>query len=467
MPSAPAKTQTKQTAPIKKEEPKPAHTGPVQTLKVMSNVACNFYVDGEYTATLTETGIERINLKMGEYQLKAVSTDNSADVYLQIYKVDKTGIEKFHEIDLKTIAAERQSREGTEQSNAQKDAAEKAAIAKANADKAAREKATAQQAAADKTAREKTERDYENREKTQAEKLAAEQAAAEKASRQKAEAERIEAEKAAQEKINREKAQEERRRAEAAAEELARQKAEAQRIAAERVEEQRRIAAAEEEKRRAAEAQRLAAENAAREKAEAEARRIAEAKAAEFSLYGFTVYDDFSDNKSGWTEENWDKHITRITDGKLIIESLADGISYRNVVNFPANTEKDFTMEGTVRWISGDNNNGFGIDFASNIEGNAYYSFQIAAIGYFSVLSRENGTWQEIIKWTENKNINRNSEINKLKIKKEDDYLYFYVNGELVEKIPWTGGFGTDFGFRVFDKQLVEFDDFQLKGIKN
>ena len=88
-------------APVKQTitETKPVNTGPVFTLKIMSNVSCRFYVDGEYKSTITGENIERVNLKQGEYMFKAVSTDNNADVYKKLVTVTKEqiGTEKFYE----------------------------------------------------------------------------------------------------------------------------------------------------------------------------------------------------------------------------------------------------------------------------------------------------------------------------------------------------------------------------------
>lgn len=467
----PKQTQTKTTpakqTTTKPAETKPTYTGPVHTLKVMSNVACKFYVDGEYKATITEGSIERIGLKLGEYQLKAVSTENSADVFRQILKIEKTGIEKFYEVDLKTIAEERERREYAEQSISEgkaaeekaareKAATEQSAIQKANAEKAAREKTAAQQLLAEKNAAEKARQENASKEQTEAQRLAAEKAALEKAERLKAEAERLAIEKAAQEKAAREKAE----AARLAAEKVAAEKAEAQRLVAEK-------AAAEHAAREKEEDERLAIERAEREKAEEEARKIAEQKALEFSLNGFTVTDDFSDNKNDWLLENYNNKRMIIADGKFVAEGYLDNFSYKNLLNFPVNLSKDFEMEVNIRWIQGEEKNGFGIDFASNEATKSYYTFIIASIGYYSIIYHKNGTWEDIVKWTDSKYINRGNEVNKLKVEKQDDYLLFYANGELLEKIDWNGGFGSDFGFRIFDKQLVEYDDFLLKGIKN
>ncbi len=95
-------TPVKQT-PVKTAEVKPVSSGPVQILKVTSNVDCNFYVDNELKGTLKQDDILKISLKTGEYQFKAVSLANPADIKREIYTVDKTGIEKFYNINLQEI----------------------------------------------------------------------------------------------------------------------------------------------------------------------------------------------------------------------------------------------------------------------------------------------------------------------------------------------------------------------------
>ncbi len=108
----PQKETPKQTAPVKQTpvktaEVKPVSSGPVQILKVTSNADCNFYVDNELKGTLKQDDILKISLKTGEYQFKAVSLSNPADIKREIYTVDKTGIEKFYNINLQEVVQNR------------------------------------------------------------------------------------------------------------------------------------------------------------------------------------------------------------------------------------------------------------------------------------------------------------------------------------------------------------------------
>ncbi len=82
LPQKETKTETKST-PEKttKKEEKQEYKGLVLTLKVTSNAPCKFYVDGEFIGIANSEQILKTNLKKGEYQFKAISTDNDGDVY--------------------------------------------------------------------------------------------------------------------------------------------------------------------------------------------------------------------------------------------------------------------------------------------------------------------------------------------------------------------------------------------------
>ncbi len=87
-------------APKKEEEKK--YKGLVQTLKVTSNAPCKFYVDGEFKGIVNSDQILKTDLTKGEYQFKAVSTENDEDIFQTFYTVDQVSVEKFYEIDLQT-----------------------------------------------------------------------------------------------------------------------------------------------------------------------------------------------------------------------------------------------------------------------------------------------------------------------------------------------------------------------------
>lgn len=132
--------QVEQKAPVKKTvtEVKPVNIGPVFTLKVMSNVACRFYVDGELKATVAQDEIEKLQLKAGEYMFKAVASENSEVVFKEFFTVTKeqVGTEKFYEIDLQSVIDEADQEAAAERAAAQRVAEQKAAAQKIERERA-------------------------------------------------------------------------------------------------------------------------------------------------------------------------------------------------------------------------------------------------------------------------------------------------------------------------------------------
>ncbi len=124
------KAPAKQVTSSKPAETKTLPAGPVLTLKVMADTDCKFYMDGDYKFSLTAGQIERINLQPGEYLFKAVSSINNNDVFKTYYTVGKNelGIQKFYEIDLKSIAAKHLKNESEEREIKEKAADEKRAL---------------------------------------------------------------------------------------------------------------------------------------------------------------------------------------------------------------------------------------------------------------------------------------------------------------------------------------------------
>lgn len=142
------KTQVKQV-PAKTSDSNPVNSGPTLTLKIISNADCKFYLDGELKTILAKDEIEKIQLKAGDYQFKAISTANSADIYKEIHTVRKEeiGTERFFEINLQSIinlrlAEERLAIQREKESDANEIAFEKKSEAeKTEKENAEREKA--------------------------------------------------------------------------------------------------------------------------------------------------------------------------------------------------------------------------------------------------------------------------------------------------------------------------------------
>ena len=79
-------------------------------LKIIADLSCKVYVDGEYHCDAEEGKVTRLPLRQGEYLLKFVSIENLEDVHSCEYTVDKP--EEFLDVPLREKQEERETREG-------------------------------------------------------------------------------------------------------------------------------------------------------------------------------------------------------------------------------------------------------------------------------------------------------------------------------------------------------------------
>jgi formylglycine-generating enzyme required for sulfatase activity len=82
-------------------------------LKLSANSPCRFYLDKQYKGLLSSGKVLRLLLSEGSYQFKAVSTQNSADVWETTYNVYSYHLskEEFYEINLEYNIKRREEKE--------------------------------------------------------------------------------------------------------------------------------------------------------------------------------------------------------------------------------------------------------------------------------------------------------------------------------------------------------------------
>ncbi len=98
LPSAPKATQPEKVKPAAK--PRPAQT---QTIKFISNAEADLFIDGEKRGHLRPGAVFKLGLPKGDYLLKIVNAQNSADVISETYSIAGNGGEVLYQADLQTI----------------------------------------------------------------------------------------------------------------------------------------------------------------------------------------------------------------------------------------------------------------------------------------------------------------------------------------------------------------------------
>jgi len=180
----------------------------------------------------------------------------------------------------------------------------------------------------------------------------------------------------------------------------------------------------------------------------------------------FYFFDSFTNNENDWATNSDSTKMMGVVNGKFRIEGKSNR-GFQSVRNFELDLTKDFSCIMVVKWIDGVQNSGFGVRFCSDFLKRSFNDFGISANGSYVISSKEGGgEWKNIKPWTPSVFINKGLIPNILSIKKEGNYISFYINDHEVEKFPFDGGYGLAFGFQADNKQTIDFDDFRLTGTK-
>ncbi len=176
----------------------------------------------------------------------------------------------------------------------------------------------------------------------------------------------------------------------------------------------------------------------------------------------YSFEDDFTDNRNEWPLGGDNDYKRTIESGKMTVRGLSDKYSYQTSRFFPVDRSKDFSYSLVCKWVGGIVNKGFGIKFCSDNDNE--YLFLIAANGYYKIALVKGGEWADVIPWTTTGYVYQNALPNVLKIVKQGDYMQYFINGNLVQTIPFDGGYGGLFGSKVDCNQSVEFDNLKIEG---
>ncbi len=120
--------------------------------------------------------------------------------------------------------------------------------------------------------------------------------------------------------------------------------------------------------------------------------------------------------------------------------------TYIGVLSLNKNIDqtKDFQIETTMKFVSGEYNNGNGIIWGkSNYSWDSYYTFKFTGNGNFEVGKKNFGTYTSIKEWTLNSSIKK-SDYNKLTIRKVGNQYSFFINENLVHQCAFESFYGDE-----------------------
>lgn len=106
---------------------------------------------------------------------------------------------------------------------------------------------------------------------------------------------------------------------------------------------------------------------------------------------------------------------------------------------------RDFSIEMKLGWLSGDDNQGYGL-VVDRVDDDFLY-FILSADGYFSIRRSAKGGDREIVPWTKSANVNTYDTPNLLAVLRRGERLIFTLNGRKVHEMPYEGFRSTELGF--------------------
>ena len=179
-----------------------------------------------------------------------------------------------------------------------------------------------------------------------------------------------------------------------------------------------------------------------------------------------TFVEQFNTNALGWSETSDKEHDFKLVGGKYRMACSLEKQNWHALKPIDMDIDKDFTVSVIATWQAGVENNRFGIFFCSDKRGDNFMFFGVSADGHFMIADFKDSTWFPMKDWGLSEKVNKKYVPNLLTIKKEGKIISYYLNEQLVFSMPFQGGFGRTVGFRVNDKQTVDFDQLEVNATR-
>lgn len=180
--------------------------------------------------------------------------------------------------------------------------------------------------------------------------------------------------------------------------------------------------------------------------------------------YGLTqiLNDQFIDNRNNWNvgpinnfQNQYIGNIA-ITNHQCSIISSMNG-SVNAWVPLNINSFKEFVIETQVHFQMG-NNFGFGLIWGTNPNNFDSYYFLISPIGQFCIGYLMNGVSHNLANWMYSPYIWQGMNVNKLKVHRQGNQVYFYINEQHVFTTTYYQFFGNYIGMTAINYKTVSFD---------
>ena len=157
------------------------------------------------------------------------------------------------------------------------------------------------------------------------------------------------------------------------------------------------------------------------------------------------LHETFSDNAYRWQELKASNVTMEVAAGNYLItnNSSRDVVAEKAMAIDP---NRDFKIVCTIKQVKGPKKGRFGLVWGMKDFDN-FYAFSISGAGFFNVYTNEDQDVFNIKKWTFTEDIKRDNEDNTLEIRKENEDIRFFINGQQVYYRAFDAFFGSKLGF--------------------
>lgn len=182
-------------------------------------------------------------------------------------------------------------------------------------------------------------------------------------------------------------------------------------------------------------------------------------------------FEDFLTDTHGWAVGTYEAcRIYKWVPGYYELKSVCNGTysesSTNNNALFSIDQDRDFEIETSMMFVSGENNNSNCISWGqSNSRISDRFRFGFSGNGQYIIDKNYNSSWTNLKSWTESSLINKNA-YNKFTIRKIRSQYYFFINESLVHNCPFEPFYGQRLSFQTNQNSTIRVDYIRISYLK-
>lgn len=178
---------------------------------------------------------------------------------------------------------------------------------------------------------------------------------------------------------------------------------------------------------------------------------------------GDLFIDNFDDNGNSWAVGDENEYSLEIDKGWMTFRHKRSEGSYL-VWNWSLlDGGYPFSIETKMKHTAGVDDYGYGLTWGLKDADN-FNTFNLTNNGYYRICRMKDGEWYEYVGWTESYQVNSYGLPNVLKIVKDENKVFFYINGNNVHVMNYDGVFGDGVGFVIWKNQTIDIDYLNVYG---